>query len=159
MADGRWLTLCPLIFGDGTLGFNAMVVQGKIPMPRSEEAAAAAARAATAATANTSRVHHGSAEPSSAARRRRGQVGVCGQPLLLKGWCLRGRAPALLSTAAPHGRPSPLPTCGTASTAWHAAGAPALHPLASCSEDGQQRSMKIFIASLLAGRSSAPAQA
>ena len=53
-ADGRWLTLCPLIFGDGTLGFNAMVVQGKIPMPRSEEAAAAAARAATAATANTS---------------------------------------------------------------------------------------------------------
>eukprot|EP01045_Picozoa_sp_COSAG04_P019328 COSAG04_NODE_1868_length_5348_cov_6.113524_2_plen_926_part_00 len=49
-ADGRWLTLCPLIFGDGSLGFNAMVMQGKIPLDRTEQAAADAARAAAATT-------------------------------------------------------------------------------------------------------------
>ena len=79
---------------------------------------------------------------------------ACGQPLLLKGWCLRGRrqpcSPLRLHTAGLLRSP-PAALHGML---------PALrHPLASCSEDGQQRSMKIFIASLLAGRSSAPAQA
>ena len=48
-ADGRWLTIAPLLFGDGKLGFCGIVVQGKFPVDRDEatEKAAAAVEAAT----------------------------------------------------------------------------------------------------------------
>ena len=48
-ADGRWLSVCPLVFGDGVLGFLALVMQGSFPEERTGEALAADALAASAA--------------------------------------------------------------------------------------------------------------
>jgi hypothetical protein len=50
IASGRWLTICPLLFGDGELGFCSFVVQGKFPVERSATAAAADAEAEALAT-------------------------------------------------------------------------------------------------------------
>ena len=35
--DGRWISICPLVFGDGKLGFCTFVVQGNIPIEKEEE--------------------------------------------------------------------------------------------------------------------------
>ena len=47
-ADGRWLSICPLVFGDGELGFLALVMQGSFPEERTGPALAADALAASA---------------------------------------------------------------------------------------------------------------
>ena len=51
-ADGRWLSVCPLVFGDGVLGFLALVMQGNFPQERTEQAQHAEAVAAEAAAGN-----------------------------------------------------------------------------------------------------------
>jgi hypothetical protein len=33
--DGRWISVCQLVFGDGYLAFCALVIQGKIPIAKS----------------------------------------------------------------------------------------------------------------------------
>eukprot|EP01048_Picozoa_sp_COSAG05_P011300 COSAG05_NODE_1058_length_6003_cov_11.053862_2_plen_429_part_00 len=35
--DGRWISICPLTFADGQLGFLAFVVQGSIPIEKDEQ--------------------------------------------------------------------------------------------------------------------------
>jgi hypothetical protein len=45
VSEGRWLTICPLIWGDGGMGFCSFVVQGTIPVERTSAASAAAAEA------------------------------------------------------------------------------------------------------------------
>ena len=47
-ADGRWISICPLVFGDGELGFLALVMQGSFPEERTGAALAADALTASA---------------------------------------------------------------------------------------------------------------
>jgi hypothetical protein len=50
IASGRWLTICPLLFGDGELGFCSFVVQGKFPVERSTTTTTTDAEAEALAT-------------------------------------------------------------------------------------------------------------